>query len=269
MPPGRYAVSALPLGQCVKVQLGERERRAYEASAKRDLLRMETAEDVARARAERIATLDSEAARSKEAAEETRRAAALRRSEKEMEALRVWAPDDSRDNGDEGGGQERYQLVVRRVAASNRMSKNDLPDELAVDAEAVEVWQAAIEMKRRGGQVLEKWVRGWRMRMVPRQTVSGHDLYIKAPDMKPEVMPAKHLTSKEAIRSFTALVDKLRERLESGASSGADAAAPPVRATCYFTPANGRVALELHVVARPSVGTASSAAEAEAEAEAE
>ena len=121
----------------------------------------------------------------------------------------------------------------------------------------------------RGGQVLEKWVRGWRMRMVPRQTVSGHDLYIKAPDMKPEVMPAKHLTSKEAIRSFTALVDKLRERLESGASSGADAAAPPVRATCYFTPANGRVALELHVVARPSVGTASSVAEAEAEAEAE
>ena len=245
VPPGRFAVSKLPLDQCATVQLSGRELRAYEQSAKRDQLRQENADDEAKIRAERIARLGAEEVDAREAAEAARRAVALKRSAREREALKVWSPDD----GDADASSSAYPLVVHnRINMSNRMSDTDLPDDLMADPEAVDVWHAAIAMKRRkGAGSLDQWVHGWRMRLVPRQTVSGYDLYIRAPDMRPETMPSKHMSSKDAIRSFSNLLEKLRERLASGASSGASAGAPPLHAVCYYAPHLGRVVLELHV----------------------
>ena len=62
-------------------------------------------------------------------------------------------------------------------------------------------------------------------------------------------MPTRHHTSSTSIRSFTSLLDKLRARLHSGASSGAAAALHGSRrlvaASCYFAPTRGMVVLEL------------------------
>jgi hypothetical protein len=79
---------------------------------------------------------------------------------------------------------------------------------------------------KRTKSAADQWVRGWRLKMVPRQSFGGGaDLYVRAPDQSPEAMPDNHSVSKgprgvQTIRSFVALEAKLRERMLSGDSSG-------------------------------------------------
>jgi hypothetical protein len=261
VPPGRYAVDRLPLSHIAKVSLSGREQRAYEGSARRDLFRMETSEELERIRQERIEQVDGE---QREAVEAMRRAAEERRTERERRKLML--PEGSttrngleRDGGGDGGDGdgENYKMVVRdygRVIAGNRASSSDLPEELQDDDEAVEVFNTAVEMKRKG-QPCDIWVRGWRMKMIPRHSYGGGgDMYIRSPDMQPESMPSSHHTSATSMRSFKAILEKMKERKATGASNGgyeeAEAGERPVGASCYYAPSSGRVKLDLQVLVR-------------------
>ena len=82
------------------------------------------------------------------------------------------------------------------------------------------VWGAACEIKRLGGSQ-DRWVCGWRLKMIPRTGLGGGaDMYIRSPDMSPATMPDRHHTSSTSIRSFTGLLNKMRQRWESGVGGG-------------------------------------------------
>ena len=53
-----------------------------------------------------------------------------------------------------------------------RVAKNDLPAELQDDAEAVAVWHAAVDMKSLR-HAADRWVGGWRIRLVERTSLGG------------------------------------------------------------------------------------------------
>ena len=132
------------------------------------------------------------------------------------------------------------------VGYNNRL---DLEEDLLGDEEAVAVWSLAVDLKAKKAEA-DCWVRGWRMRVVKRQSCGGgYDLYMRAPDMHPEDMANRHATSSTTIRSFVKLREKLRERMKSGASSGL--ATPLVAAVVYYAPSEARVRLDLQVVAAP------------------
>ena len=109
------------------------------------------------------------------------------------------APDravaDSAGGGDEGAaaGQAGGGRLIHY-----RPPVKELPQDLIDDEEAVEVWEAATEIKRLRGAG-DRWVRGWRMRTVCRHH-GGADLYIRAPDMDPQSMPNKHDAGATSIR---------------------------------------------------------------------
>ena len=259
VPPGRYSVSALPLSHITRVQLSGRELRGAEGSARRDLVRIETAAIDAQIRQNRL-SVSGETGEARAESEAARRELSLKRAERER--IRLALPDKGAPGAEEDE-EPRFKMVVHRVTSSNRVNKTDLPEDLALDSEAVEVWNTAVEIKRTGG-VADRWVRGWRMKMIARQSFGGgSDIYIRAPDMAPDEMPSRHQGSTCSIRSFTALVDKLRKRLQSGASSGAADSAPPLRAACYFAPSTGRVVLELHVLASSSAPHPAASSEAD------
>ena len=102
--------------------------------------------------------------------------------------------------------------------------------------------------------------------MIPRTGLGGGaDMYIRSPEMSPATMPDRHHTSSTSIRSFTGLLNKMRQRWESG-ESGGGGGAQLVSATCYWKPSVQRVALDLQVCA-PAARAEEEAEEAEVEVE--
>ena len=248
VPPGRYAVSGLPLSHAERVQLSGRELRAAEQSAKRDYLRGEAQLEGARILARRLESLDGEEARAAEAMRLAAKEKAERRTERERLALAGHLPDGLSPEQKANASGECTKLVVRQsVNGGGRVKKDDLAEDLQADVEAVDVWQAAVEIKRKRCEV-DLWVRGWRLKMITRQSYGGGaDMYIRAPDMAPHEMGNRHCgDSRDTIRSFVHLDRRLRERMQSGASGGAQDT-NLVRAAVYV--ASGRATLELQVVA--------------------
>ena len=252
--PGQTALTAEPLSHIERVELSDREFRAIEQGAKRDLLRTQQQLEMMAKRREEAeahsASLDPDAARELEA---TRQAAAekqARRAERERQALMITQPEKplAGDDGDDVGCCTK--LVERTsVNGGGRVKTSDLEEDLLGDEEAVAVWSLAVDLKAKKAEA-DCWVRGWRMRVVKRQSCGGgYDLYMRAPDMHPEDMANRHATSSTTIRSFVKLREKLRERMKSGASSGV--ATPLVAAVVYYAPSEARVRLDLQVVAAP------------------
>ena len=212
-------------------------------------MRSETAAELKRRRFRELAAVMSEEVAA--AAEATRLAASLKRAAALERTLALSAPLEKGDatEGDGAAPEEwRGALVVHRIGGQ-RMTKDDLPEDLKADGEAVEVWSAAVAMKCLR-VAADRWVCGWRMRMIERKSYGGGaDLYIRSPDMEPEALGSRHTGPKGAIRSFVELERKLRERMQEGASTGCSAAGNVLAATTYIDPSNGLVRLELCVVA--------------------
>ena len=144
-------------------------------------------------------------------------------------------------------------LVVHRGGA--RVTAEDLPEDLRDSVEAVAVWSAAAEMKRHKYTAQDRWVHGWRIRVVLRSNAAGGsgDIYIRSPDMKPETLQNKHDTV--CIRSFVHLAAKLRARKADAALADGH-----VRATVICAP-GGMVKLKLDVMG-PAAADSLAAADA-------
>ena len=135
------------------------------------------------------------------------------------------------------------------------MTAEDLPEDLRDSVEAVAVWSAAAEMKRHKYTAQDRWVHGWRIRVVLRSNAAGGsgDIYIRSPDMRPETLQNKHDTV--CIRSFVHLAAKLRARKVDAALADGH-----VRATVICAP-GGMVKLNLDVMG-PAAADALAAADA-------
>jgi len=238
VPPGRRAVHGLPLAHITHASLEEREIRQAEHRARRERLSREAAQALAVLQA----AAEDEGAGADPAlvghAEAKRRRLARQISILTLPAVPVHSPSVAAGVGGVGGGR----IIHYRPPA------RELPADLADDDEAVAVWLAATEMKRLSAAG-DRWVCGWRMRTVTRNTGGVADLYIRSPEMDPGTMANKHETGATAIRSMIALIDKLRERRDLGLSSGSATAGPSaqplVRAAVFFAPSTQSVRLEL------------------------
>ena len=135
------------------------------------------------------------------------------------------------------------------------MTAEDLPEDLRDSVEAVAVWSAAAEMKRHKYTAQDRWVHGWRIRVVLRSNAAGGsgDIYIRSPDMKPETLQNKHDTV--CIRSFVHLAATLRARKADAALADGH-----VRATVICAP-GGMVKLKLDVMG-PAAADSLAAADA-------
>ena len=260
VPPGRQGLSGAPLSQIARIVLAPRELRAAEQGHKRDLLRQAAAFDVERARAARLEGLDEEEAERVRAQRAAKSESGRHRTERERQALGWWPERTEAEKEAEKEARGCTQIVVRQsVNGGGRILQSDLPNDLADDAEAVDVWRTAIECKRRR-LPCDVWVRGWRMRLLSRSMGSDHiDIYIRAPDMRPEDMSNRHQTH-DTIRSFVHLERKLRERLENGESSGAGCAAVPMVQAHVYVGANGvNLGLQVHASAATTSAATSAA----------
>ena len=248
--PGRHDVTAVPLSHCERVQLSQREVRAAEQGAKRDEYRLLQQLQLQRQREARLEALDGERLEQMEALQKEKEKQRARRSERERLALLVPSAPPPPLDGEE---PECTALVVRAsVNGGGRVKSTDLPSDLREDEEAVDVWSLAVEIKARKAEA-DRWVRGWRMKVIRRGAAGtgaqGYDMYIRAPDMRPEEMSNRHAgDSNTTIRSFVALERKLRERMESGASGGS--CMTLLTATVYYDTVASRVKLELKPTVR-------------------